>query len=120
MTKEECEKALNEIEELYYNSDNSFGAMKQFKKDIEVLNILINDHFENYPLRFEELKEGMWVWDDVEKEFIRIESTETAEKDHPLYIEGTEIIICKMYCIEYGTFCIEFEPNRFYRKKVEE
>lgn len=45
LTKKECEEALNQIEESYYNSDNSFGAMNQFKRNIETLYELINKHF---------------------------------------------------------------------------
>lgn len=106
MNKEKCEKALNEIEELYYNSDNSFGAMKQFKKDIEVLNILITDHFENKPLEFEELKEGMWVWDNVLKEYIHILTIDFGVPSDGL--------------IETENEYVPFEQNRFYRKQVEE
>lgn len=120
MNKKECEDALNQIEESYYNSDNSFGAMKQFKKDVEVLNILITDHFENKPLEFEELKEGMWVWNDVEKEFLKVKCVCVADEDTTFFKEGTKIIEFVFCGISSRTVDVEFEPNRFYRKQVKE
>lgn len=63
-------------------------------KALLLIEQLIKEHFDNPPLKLEELKEGMWVWDNVEKEFIKVKFTEAV--------------------------CIEFDPNRFYRKQVEE
>ena len=65
LTKEECEKALEiaksidhefyhcyTLEDLYKN--------KGHKNLIECFEQLINEHFDNPPLKFEELKEGPW------------------------------------------------------------
>lgn len=57
LTKKECEEALNQIEESYYNSDNSFGAMNQFKRNIETLYKLINEHFVYLNCQEEKTKE---------------------------------------------------------------
>lgn len=45
-TKEEYQEALNRMEEAYYSSDNSMGAMSKFKEDINLLTGLVNEHFE--------------------------------------------------------------------------
>ena len=45
-TKEEYIKALNGMEELYYNSDNCMLAMNLFKEDINLLTGLVNECFE--------------------------------------------------------------------------
>lgn len=40
------QEALNRMEEAYYSSDNSMGAMNKFKEDINLLTGLVNEHFE--------------------------------------------------------------------------
>lgn len=45
-TKQEYQEALNRMEEAYYNLDNSMGAMNRFKKDVNLLEGLVNEHFE--------------------------------------------------------------------------
>lgn len=39
------QEALNRMEEAYYSSDNSMGAMSRFKEDVNLLYGLINEHF---------------------------------------------------------------------------
>lgn len=50
LTKEECENAL-------MNLCSSNAKVK----DRHIFKDLINEHFDNPPLKFEELHEGMWV-----------------------------------------------------------
>ncbi len=45
-TKEEYIKALNRMEEVYYNFDGCMGAMNMFKGSVNLLTGLINEHFE--------------------------------------------------------------------------
>ena len=74
-------------------------------KDIDRL-LSIDD---NPPLKFEELKEGMWVWDNEDKAYMKIESV--ADKDWVwLYIDSSE----REHIDEL------YKPNRFYRKEVQE
>ena len=40
------QEALNRMEEAYYGSDNSMGAMSRFKEDVNLLYGLVNEHFE--------------------------------------------------------------------------
>jgi hypothetical protein len=40
-------EALNRMEEAYYSSDNSMGAMNLFKEDINLLTGLVNEHFKD-------------------------------------------------------------------------
>lgn len=39
-------EALNRMEEAYYSSDNSMGAMNKFKEDINLITELVNECFE--------------------------------------------------------------------------
>lgn len=58
------------------------------------------------PLSFEDLKEGMWIWDNVLKEYIHILTI-----DFEVPSEGL---------IETENEYVPFEEGRFYRKQVEE
>lgn len=68
------------------------------------------EHFDNPPLKFEEIKKGVWIWDNVSKGWMKVETTrETYTKFIECWTIGWALL--KMY---------EFEPNRFYRKEVQE
>ena len=45
-TKEEYIKALNGMEEVYYNLDGCMSAMNMFKEGVNLLTGLVNEHFE--------------------------------------------------------------------------
>lgn len=110
LTKKECEKALDHFEKCYWDQDNSYGAMNGVRKDLDILNKLIHEHFYNPPLKFEELKEGMFVWDNKHHTYIKIDRIwESYNKTIYFYAIGWE-------CCENT----EYEPNRFYRKEVRE
>lgn len=76
----------------------------------ELLQNLIHEHFDNPPLKFEELDEEMWIWDKKEKKYIHsINNYDSEEYGKGLRVEiGFDLVRCP------------FEPNRFYRKQVEE
>ena len=104
LTKEEC---LNELEILCNYADMSASGEfvgKMLQEADDTLHQLIYEHFDNKPLKFEELKEGMWVWDNAVKKYR------------------------KLYKIrhEYKLITIEnfgemyFKENRYYRKEVKE
>lgn len=97
LTKEECVKALNAL----YFSDGTDG------RDDECYNVLmelINEHFDNPPLKFEELNVGMWVWDRKREEWCVL-STFWKDSLNRYYVGGLATS--------------PYEPNRFYRKQVE-
>lgn len=102
LTKKECLEALNEIE-------NDLCELEEYRKGVTVCCLydesldkliqVINEHFDNPPLKFEELEEGMWIWDNKEKRYSKIES-----------FAGIQI-----YFYDYTD---DFEENRFYRKQL--
>lgn len=69
-TKQEYQEALNRMEEAYYNLDNSMGAMRKFKEDINLLTELVNEHFEEKDKHFEEKSETNleFYYDDLLEE----------------------------------------------------
>ena len=107
LTKEECEKALNS---LYKVADKLVLDHNIFIGSYDILKKLIQVHFDNPPLKFEELKEGMWVWDNKRKVKLLIAYC-YSEDDMGYYnLSNPE---------DYKYIHIEFEENRFYRKEVE-
>ena len=113
LTKEECKEALEHIKTLrgsnyggYYSGFNNSAL--PFDEDINVMQELIHEHFDNPPLGFEELKPNMWVWDNEDKKYNKI--TEINGDKISFYYITSDVMryICK------------FEPNRFYRKEVHE
>ena len=122
MTKEECEKALEEMETIYYDKDDSFSGLMCFGKSIDKIAKLINEHFDNPPLKFEELKKGMWVWDNKDCYYAQIVDARIDVFRHgfiqyviyfdvPKYIDGDETVWASE---------VYFEENRFYLYEVKE
>lgn len=116
LTKEECEKALFIINVLGKYEDGSPALLEiEQPEEYEIIKQLIEEHFDNPHLKFEELCEGMWVWDNRTKGFVKIRSTfiknvvnsKTKEerKEHRIKFKWGESV---------------YEENRFYRKQVEE
>lgn len=115
LTKEQCENALSESK-IYLK--NQMLKKERISHSVYLLNTvtslferLIHEHFYNPPLKFEELKEGMWVWDNKRKVKLLIAYC-YSEDDMGYYnLSNPE---------DYKYVHIEFEENRFYRKQVEE
>ena len=132
MNKEECLEALNYFyEEVSIDEYNT----KLDDKNYQILEKLIDEHFDNPPLKFEELEVGMWLWDKPYKRFLNTGNKYVLCEDGkyhfaPFYDDflcgnlydfvntdgfdddgneiGYEIILKKRF------------ENRFYRKQVEE
>lgn len=109
LTKEECEKALNS---LYKVADKLVLDHNIFIGSYDILKKLIQVHFSNPPLYMDEIPKGIWIWDNVNKECIR--SLGCVELDGIIYVkfERSENSFITNY--------LEYEPNRFYRKEVQE
>ena len=109
LTKEECEKALNS---LYKVADKLVLDHNIFIGSYDILKKLIQIHFSNPPLYMDEIPKGIWIWDNVNKECIR--SLGCVELDGIIYVkfERSENSFITNY--------LEYEPNRFYRKEVQE
>jgi len=109
LPRKDYEKALNGLRELEKEDNSKKLSIKnvpQLKAD--TLNELIHEHFDNPPLEFEELKPNMWVWDNEDKKYNKI-----------IEINGDKI---SFYYItsDVMRYICKFEPNRFYRKEVQE
>lgn len=101
LTEKECRTALEILKEKA--NGETVDAVVCFKE-------LIEEHFDNQPLKFEELKEGMLVYDKNIKSWIEIDKTfEDIEK----------YVSCWSIGWPYEKR-FPYEPNRFYRKEVKD
>lgn len=126
------EKKITEAEKLLYSLSAIKDILKMLECDVEVTMTLKNGHTETFdcykeiekcvvnfikstkPYKFEDLKEGMWVWDNKHDMFnqileLRINCAEEQEIEFNYSLETDDEI--------YNDI---FEENRFYRKQVEE
>ena len=117
LTKEQCENALENILFNVGVARSDYRTSGKAKEDYHTLNSLIEEHFSNPPLKFEELKEGMWVWDDRDKEYIMVCRTCVYPKDNFLVRKGDELVFISKDDEEFHRM---YRPNRFYRKEVQE
>ena len=112
LTKEKCEEALGKIQgqcDYLWETFYKYTALEIFES-CRVFEKLIYEHFSNPPLEFEEINEGMFVWDNKHHTYIKIDRIwESYNKTIYFYAIGWE-------CCENT----EFEPNRFYRKEVQD
>lgn len=114
LTREECLIAWNTIKGLedypiectVNEAQDKFKTMpfnELFNDEINLIDNLIKEYLDNPPLKFEELEEGMWVWDNEEKRYGRV--TPRSHCEHGLLSTPG---VC------WGVF----EDNRFYRYEV--
>lgn len=123
LTREECENALINI---YHG--------KKVSDSIDILYHLVKEYFDNPPLKFDDLKEGMWVWDDKIKKFMYTGNKYVLCEDGkfhfaPFYNNGfsgnlydfahTDGFDDDGNFIGYEIIIKEKFGNRFYRKPVD-
>ena len=117
LTKEECFKALDDIKvdgisyciDFCSNKDGAIEKRKLHFEGLKTIEQLINEYFDNPPLKFEELEKGQWVWDSKTSNYVKVFNLFINEK-------GRKII--NTYGMDY--FRIRFEKGRFYRKMIEQ
>lgn len=90
--------------------DKQCDVHLKYKEDCLLLENLIKEHFDNPPLKFEELKEEIWIWDNKEKTYIKsCNNYDTKEHGKGIRVQ-----------IGFDLVRINYEENRFYRKQVED
>ncbi|MCR0424292.1 hypothetical protein MKA34_03700 [[Clostridium] innocuum] len=106
MTKDEYLYALASVK-----MDGDYCDEKQYSD----LQKLIEEHFDNPPLKFEDLHEGMWVWDDKNKIYNliyekRINCAKEKEIEFQWEMPDRE---CQNFMTDV------YEENRFYCREVQ-
>lgn len=107
LTKEECYIALNDM------YDSTLLSKDDCKGNCKILAQLIEEHFSNPPLKFDELEEGMWIWDNNWNQYFEICEIYPKTKEFDVLIHQNRI-----NRLRYEP--MKFEENRFYRKEVQE
>ena len=119
LIENECSEALTRLLRPYYakvdvqNVYHSINKGHSIEDDSNLLTLLIMEYFGNPPLKFEELKENMWVWDNYWKEYFEISEVYSNTKEIDVLIHQNKINQKRYETIKYT-------PNRFYRKEVQE
>ncbi len=111
VSKKECLEALSDIEnDLCELEEHRKGVAVSclYNESLDKLNQLINEHFDNQPLKFEQINTGKPVFDNEDHGWIVVAYIDMLRK--------------RIRYIDVDGLCgwIEFEENRFYRKQVEE
>lgn len=122
LTEKECREALKDL----YNSICELEEIKSgvettcvFDDSLDCFKELIDQHFDNPPLKFEELKEGMWIWDNKYKYYFECNPRISTDMAECVWYESFWYNTGEGYDEFYEDY-IEFEENRFYRKEVQE
>lgn len=101
MSKDEVKEAFQRIINDDYEETESDLYLANC--DIAMIYRLINEHFDNPPLKFEDLTHYMWVWDNEEKMYCQIVSV----------LSFNEISVNYHY-----ESLLQFKDNRFYKREV--
>lgn len=125
LTEDKCRDSLSN---LYYILDGKhcYGCIRDgskycktcnIKEDLSIIRKLINEHFDNPPLKFKEI-EGMTgepIWDNKLKKWSLL------RENLMLFSGGKELefITLKYNRSEFDFYVCNFEENRFYRKQVD-
>ena len=107
LTRDECENALTNILCNIGVTRSDYRKSGKAREDYHTLKSLIEEHFSNPPLTWEELKECNVVYDKKLKKYRLI--NELLEDGFIYFTYTTDTRIGEYY-----------EPNRFYRKEVQE
>lgn len=114
LTKKNCMIAKNRMRGLAYASCNCREEnIDEVNNCDNYLEQLINEHFDNPPLKFEDLKEGVWVWDDKEKWYRKIVILFDPCQEYPRGSFKSYADSC-----ETNLDFMEFKENCFYRGEV--
>lgn len=108
LTKEECIKRLKEAR----------YTIQPYRYVNEALDFAIKE-LSNQPLKFEDLKENLWVWDNKYKHYIKIRRVKKKNSFIGYYPNfECDPITDEPYENLQGVFF--FEENRFYLREVKE
>lgn len=102
LKEEMTEPAFNLVFSTQEFLHNWYKGIQMYSAENDVLKRKVSEYENPQPYKFEELKKGMWVWDEKEKKCNKI-----------IEIEGRNIDF--YYITEsIDRFIVEFEENRFY------
>lgn len=101
------EQILKEFENELWEIDNHYSISENTWSNLGVISRFIENTLNPKPYKFEDLKEGMWVWDDKEQVCCQIGFDEdSGQLIYYFYDDGLFNVM--------GFADLGFEENRFY------
>ena len=103
LTKTRCMSLLDDIAEYAHSANIGPHGINEIKEDYNGLKKVIGEHFSPQSLKFEEIKAGMYVWDNVYESIGRVDRVLTncnRRRLHNRYSGGGDIV--------------DYEENRYY------
>lgn len=101
------EQILKQLENELWEIDNHYSVSENAWSNFGVVSTFIENTLNPKPYKFEELHEGMWVWDDKEQICCQIGFDE--DSGHLIYYFYDDGLFNIMGFTDLG-----FEENRFY------
>lgn len=118
LTENECSEALTRLLRPYFakvdvqNVYHSINKGHSIEEDSNLLTLLIQEYFDNPPLKWEELKEKTWYWHEPSKSWIYLFKPLNWEPVKGLrYAERIIQNPCDGYYMD-------FKEGQLYRKEV--
>lgn len=112
LTKEECRESLSYLFNVLCDRLNE--EMQDYRQDFDRLGELIKEHFDNPPLKWEEIKEHDFVFDKdfngLGGEWLKVYMKRITEY-------GDKVIMCGA-CGSCVCQIRSYKEDRFYRKEV--
>lgn len=105
LTKEECEKALENL--MKFGGNGILFMLLMVIDDVACFKNLIDEHFDPKHYKFEDLKPNMWVWDEKEKLCLKIFDTKVC-------FDCKTNKTCEPFYVVTDIGELTFEENRFY------
>lgn len=103
LTKTRCMSLLDDITGYARSANIGPHGINEINEDYNGLKNLIEEHFTPHPLKFEEIKAGMYVWDNVYESIGRVDRVLTncnRKRLHNRYSAVGDIV--------------DYEENRYY------
>ena len=106
---------------IFKNEEEVKGWIERMRWHVEKCDELGRELYElknNPPLKFDEIKDGDWVWNNAYKEYAKVWRKYIATCHNGSYVEGTKVI--QFIYQDDFVFSQEYKENEIYRKMVNE
>ena len=106
-------EAIDFLELNAYEGSNAITTLRMgdIEEILKPIRKLVNEHFNPQPYKFEELKKGMWVWDDKNEMFILITFIDKQFKKMHVCLTEYDGFNDEYVNVEYTEY---FEEGRFF------
>lgn len=107
-------EAIDFLELNAYEGSDAITTLRMgdIEEILKPIRKLVNEHFNPQPYKFEDLKVGMWMWDDEERECRKILETYVTGEDNDVYVKGVRIVRHGLH--EFNWKYSIFKEGRFF------